>query len=439
MNKKYVLDTSIILSNPSCLKSFPNATIIIQESVLRELDKMKTNHGEIGKNARVFIRLLDELSEQGDIGKGVKTKYGSTLLIDVKDHGSRSFGDPAYADNKILACANALNNNSSVTLVSNDINLRLRAKVHGVDAMSLNVRKSNTNEFYSGVVTIENRELGEKLKKELYLDCHKYEDLKNLSPNQCVYFTDENKEVISLARRIKGRLRLVKDQRPWNLSSKNIEQALAIDLIMDPKIPLVSLAGRAGTGKTLLAVACGLESVITKKQYNKLLVYRPIQPVGTDMGYLPGELADKLEPWMAAIHDSMDFLANPNGRKKNGNGRKINGKEQWRNGLAQYEDQIHLEALTYIRGRSISNAFIIMDETQNVSVEDIKTLLTRVGHGTKIVLTGDIEQIDSKHLDAMHNGLTNTIDKFRSSSLAGHLTLVKGERSQLATYAASVL
>jgi PhoH-like ATPase len=316
--------------------------------------------------------------------------------------------------------------------------MRVRAKAFGMSAQNYDENK-NVNEMYNGAKTICNTELGNKLKKSKLLHCSNADELEEMSPNECVFFKDANDEGIALGRRIKNDIRLIPTQKPWGLSSNNVEQAYVIDLLMDPKVPLVTLSGKAGTGKTLVAVACGLESVINNKQYNNLLIYRPIQPVGTDMGYLPGELADKLEPWMAAIHDSMDFLTARSRRsKRNGNGNG-NGNGSWKNTLANYGDKVSMEALTYIRGRSIANSFILMDETQNVSKEEIKTILTRVGHGTKIVLTGDIEQIDNYHLDAMNNGLTYVINKFQDSPLAGHVTLTQGERSALASYAADIL
>ncbi len=434
MTKLYVLDTSVIISNPYCLDSFPNNHIVIQASVLRELDSVKTHSGDSGRNARIFIRILDKLSEKGDIKQGVTTKKGTTVQIDTNNYDTSQFGDPSYGDNKILACALHLNNNDDVTVVSLDVEMRVLARAFGISAQGYDEEKSDISELYSGSRVMYDSALGEKLKKSRIIQCAGIEELEEMMPNECILFKDENDCGVSLGRKIKEDIRIIDSEKPWGLSSKNIEQAYTIDLLLDPKIPLVTLSGKAGTGKTLVAVACGLEAVINKKQYNNLAIYRPIQPVGTDMGYLPGELSEKLEPWMAAIHDSMDYLTARSAKhKKNGNG---NG---WKNSLTQYSDKICMEALTYIRGRSIANSFILMDETQNVTKEEIKTILTRVGHGTKIVLTGDIEQIDNFRLDAMNNGLTYVINKFKKSPLAGHVTLVQGERSPLATEAAHIL
>ena len=436
MTKLYVLYTSVLISNPYCLDSFPNENIVIPTSVLNELDKIKTHSGDAGRNARIFIRILDDLSNSGDIQTGVETDKNTTIQINIGNYDCSKFGTESYVDNKILACAATLNEHHNVTVVSNDINMRVRAKAFGMSSQGYDNDNKGLSDLYSGARVIYNTSWGTKLKKSKMLHCDGCWELEDMAPNECVFFKDQDDEGVALGRRIKNSIKLIPVQKPWGLSSNNIEQAFAIDLLLDPKVPLVTLSGKAGTGKTLVAVACGLESVINHKQYNNLIIYRPIQPVGTDMGYLPGELADKLEPWMAAIHDSMDFLTTRSRKnRKNGNGNgNYNG---WKN--TQYNDKIKMEALTYIRGRSIANAFILMDETQNVSKEEIKTILTRVGNGTKIVLTGDIEQIDNNHLDAMNNGLTYIINKFKDSSLSGHVTLTQGERSLLATEAADIL
>lgn len=434
MPKLYVLDTSVIISNPYCLDSFSEQHIIIQAGVLNELDKIKTYPGDPGRNARLFIRLLDDLSNKYSVRDGLKTDKNTTIHINTGIYDTSKFGDPSYVDNKILACADNLNLNNDVTVVSADINMRIRAKAFGLNAQGYDDKKY-VNDTYSGAIAITDTELGNQLKKTKILECDEVSELAEMAPNECVLFKDDNDSIISFGRKIDNEIKYIENNRPWGLDAKNVEQAFAIDLLLDPKVPLVTLSGKAGSGKTLISVASGLESVINKNKYNNLTIYRPIQPVGTDMGYLPGELAEKLEPWMAAIHDSLDFLTSHTAKK----GRKPNTNSNWKNTLNQYSDKICMEALTYIRGRSIANAFILMDETQNISKEEIKTILTRVGFGTKIILTGDIEQIDNRRLDAMNNGLTYVINKFKDSPLSGHITLTQGERSPLATYAAEIL
>ncbi len=433
MTQKYILDTSAILTDPHCIDSFPDSHVIIQIDVLNELDKIKSSPSAAGKNARVFVRMLDDLTIHKDIAVGIKRPNGSTIYLDSNIYDGSRFGDPTYTDNKILACADALE--GDLTIVSNDINLRIRARTIGIKAEACEKEKHSIDELYSGFSKITDTKLGEQLKKEKYIRCTPSE-LQAIKPNECVVFQNRNGKTVSIGRKIGDEIVFIKNSRAWGLGSKNIEQAFAMDMLLDPDVNLVSLAGIAGTGKTLIAMACGLESVISLKDYDKLLIYRPIQPVGTDMGYLPGDLCDKLEPWMAAIKDSVDFLS----EKSNGkNGRRSNGGNNWRNNLAQFSDIIHMEALTYIRGRSISNAFILIDETQNITRDEIKTILTRAGNGSKIVLTGDIEQIDNYHLDALNNGLTYVIEQFKDSDLAGHMTLKQGERSPLATLSAKIL
>jgi PhoH-like ATPase len=224
-------------------------------------------------------------------------------------------------------------------------------------------------------------------------------------------------------------VKLIRKQYPWNISGRNKEQNFAIDLIMDKNVDLVTLIGRAGTGKSLIVLATALELVLGRKEYDKFIIYRPIQPVGNDIGYLPGTMEEKLAPWFSAIMDNFEMLFST----KHGG--------DWKRELEMYQKKgrIEMEAITYIRGRSIPNAIILVDEAQNLSKEDVKTILTRAGEGTKIILTGDIEQIDNSLLDATSNGLTHVIEKFKDSELAGHVTFTQGERSKLASKAAEIL
>jgi len=399
--------------------------------------QMDIGMGEIGKNARVFIKKLDALSEQEDVVQGIKMKNDTLLKIDVELLDASIFGDASYVDNKILACAFKQNATNKATIVSRDINLRLRAKAFGIGSKNYIKKSENFEEFYQGYRVLKDPTLGHIIKKKTVIRIEDFPKLKGLYPNECVNIVDENGKSVALGREIDGQLIFLQGERPWGLGAKNVEQGMAMDLLMDPDVPLVSLSGIAGSGKTLITVACGLESVINLKTYNKLIIYRPLQPVGKDIGYLPGDMEEKLDPWMGAIKDSMELLTSP--LTSNRRSKKFGQSTDWKEAFSRYMDQIHLEALTHIRGRSINNAFIILDEAQNIPKKDIKTLLTRVGYGTKVVLTGDIEQIDNSDLDAMDNGLTNTIDSFKSDSLAGHITLYQGERSPLATRAAEIL
>lgn len=434
MKKHYILDTSALIHDPCLYSTLTDCQVTIPIKVLEELDKLKTKGGEVAKNARVCIRLLDDISEQGDLSTGVQIENNVVLAVDVRDYTSlKSFGDPSYGDTHILACAYAYNtdlndHNTEVILITNDINLRLKARASGITAESYNFNKSSLSELYQGFKILEDDVAGLDLQKYSTIDPKLYE--LNLSPNEFAVFTDSDKNVISMGRKVeKDKLKVIKRHTAWGINSRNVEQALALDLLMDRKIDLVTLIGRAGCGKTLLALAAGVELVINKNQYDKFIIYRPIQSVGKELGFLPGTLEEKLSPWFQAILDNMETLFT------------MKGGDNWKRELETYQrkGKIEMEAITYIRGRSIPKAIILIDEAQNLSNEEIKTILTRAGEGTKIILTGDIEQIDNSDLDAMNNGLTYAIEKFKHTEIAGHVTLTEGVRSRLATKASEIL
>jgi PhoH-like ATPase len=267
------------------------------------------------------------------------------------------------------------------------------------------------------------------LQRNTYINTEFY-GFDDLNPNECVMFENEHGDGIAMGRKTNGnKIKLIKKTNPWTIHSRNKEQSFAIDLIMDKGVDLVTLIGKAGTGKSLIVLATALELVINRKEYDKFVIYRPIQPVGNDIGFLPGTMEEKLGPWFQAIMDNMETLF----QFKNG--------DHWKRELEHFQKKglIEMEAITYIRGRSIPNAIILIDECQNLSKDDVKTILTRAGENTKIILTGDIEQIDNSSLDATSNGLTYVIEKFKESDLAGHITFTQGERSKLASKAAEIL
>lgn len=434
MRKNYILDTSVLIHDPNSFKSFPGNNIIIPINVLDELDKIKNLPNESGKNSRMCIRALDNLCHQGNIHKGIKIENNIFLKIDTSKIHDR-FGTANYVDNKILSCAyyvkkkNSKRKNTPITiLVSRDINLRIRARALDIEAQDYEKDKTPVVELYQGFKYLVSDEIGKTLIKK-DLDIKIYDELQELRPNEYLYVEAESGEGLSLGKRVGDKLVAIKSRKPWGLELRNKEQAFAVDLLCDTKIPLVSLIGKAGTGKTLCAIASALEMVLEQKKYNKMIIYRPIQPVGNDIGFLPGTMEEKLGPWMQAISDGFEFLF----EAKNG--------PKWKTTLDRYLDNevIQMEAITYIRGRSIPNAFILIDEAQNLSKEEVKTILTRAGTGSKIVLTGDIEQIDNSYLDATNNGLTYIVEKFKDIDLAGHITFTKGERSPLASKAAEIL
>ncbi len=437
MRKTYVLDTSTLIYDPLAYKSFPHSDVIIPIAVLNELDKVKKLSSDAGKHARVAIRQLDELSNLGDISMGILLDDDIMLKvdaswIDLSDAAYRGLGDPTYGDTQILACTQAnwnLHSEHDVVLVSNDINLRVKAKSRGIESESHEGERYSLSDLYSGVQVITHEDAGLALQQDGKIDPRCFGV--KLNPNECVLFQADNGDGIAMGRKVAPDcVKLVRKHYPWNIASRNKEQTFAIDLIMDKNIDLVTLIGRAGTGKSLIVLATALELVLGKKEYDKFIIYRPIQPVGNDIGYLPGTMEEKLAPWFHAIMDNFEMLFTPKG-----------GGGDWRRELEMYQKKgkIEMEAITYIRGRSIPNAIILVDECQNLSKDDVKTILTRAGENTKIILTGDIEQIDNSLLDATSNGLTHVIEKFKDSELAGHVTFTQGERSKLASKAAEIL
>jgi len=434
MKKIFVLDTSALVSNPHAYEHFEDADIILPIAILSELDNLKKQMNEAGKNARKATRSLDELtSGNSDIVNGIKVEGNCLLKIDAKfrDLNQKEYeglGDPNYGDTQILACAlDWMKECADTTLVSNDINLRMKAKSRGLKAITLNISDAQYEDMYMGFIDEMNDQAVADIHTETYIDPQDYE--LNLYPNEFVNFISEDGEVLNSARRTApDKLKKVSFQSPWGLVPRNKEQELAINLLMDRNVDLCTIVGMAGSGKSLLCVAACLEQVINKKFYEKMIIYRPIQSVGQELGYLPGELSEKIAPHFSAIMDSFEVLFSAQGAT-------------WKANLEMYQKKgkIELDAITFIRGRSISNAIILLDEAQNLSKEDIKTLLTRAGEGTKIVITGDLLQIDNKNLDAMNNGLSYVIDKFKKSELSGHITLTQGERSALATEAAKLL
>jgi PhoH-like ATPase len=433
MRKTYVVDTSALIYDPCTWKQFPHCDVIIPIAVLTELDKLKKQAGEVGRNARVCIRQLDEISNRGDISTGILLEDDVLVKVDATytDLSDGMYGDPNYGDSHILCC---LQRNYSehperdVSLVSNDINLRVKAKARGIEAISHEGDRYSVSDLYPGLQIIVDEDAGLDLQDQSIIDPRLYG--LELNPHECVLFQDAEGNGVAMGRKIApDKLKIVKKQCPWNLQSRNKEQTFAIDLIMDKDVDLVTLIGRAGTGKSLIVLAAALQLVISKREYDKFIIYRPIQSVGNDIGYLPGTMEEKLAPWFQAVMDNFELLFT----------NKVGSNWKQELEMFQRKGRIEMEAITYIRGRSIPNAIILIDECQNLSKEEVKTILTRAGENTKIILTGDIEQIDNSLLDATSNGLTHVIEKFKDSELAGHITFTQGERSKLASKAADIL
>ena len=432
MKTIHILDTSVLIDDPQAYKNFHDSEVIIPATVLDELDSKKTMANNKGRSARVCIRSIEDITTQGDISKGILLENNILFKIDATYYDPKDFpgfGAPDYGDTHILMCAFSHKKpKTNVILVSNDINLRAKARVRGMKAIGHHKENIIADDLYCGNQVIVNEKAGLSLQQAGIIDPTEFGI--ELNPNECVLFTDEIGDGVALGRKIAAdKIKLIKKAYPWGLASRNKEQSFAIDLLMDRNIDLVTFTGPSGTGKTLVACACALELVLGKKEFDKFLVYRPIQAMGAEIGFTPGSIEEKLMPWFQAIMDSFEVLFSA----KHGG--------DWKKDLEIYQKKgkISFEAITYCRGRSINNALMLIDEAQNLSPDEIKALLTRAGSGTKIIMSGDIEQIDNKSLSAIDNGLTYVIEKFKESELAGHITFVNGERSRLATEAAKIL
>lgn len=461
MKKTYVLDTNVLLSDPNSIFSFQENDLIIPMAVLEELDRHKSRPDEVGRNARQISRTLDDMRAGGNsLIKGVPLREGGCLKIVSIDHSALKAAPTELQENKVdnLIIAFMLTLNGDAILVSKDINVRIKCDSLGVkceDYLKMRVT-SDPQKFYRGVEVLE---LEEALIDYFYnngkLDLP--ETLlqgRRLHPNQIVVIKNvkDGQTLKSAIAKYPGPgqalIPVAKIENVFGLKPRNKEQSFSLDLLFDPEIKLLTLVGPSGTGKTLLALAAALEQLKGTgapelARYEKLIVTRPVQPVGKEIGFLPGTLAEKMEPWIAPIRDNLNFLVNNKRPPRVRKGSTENGKPRHDDGtylsLMQERGLIEIEAITFIRGRSIPNAFIVIDEAQNLSMHELKTIITRVGDGTKIVLTGDIEQIDNVHVDAFTNGLTYAVERFKDYPIAGHVTLLKGERSPLATLASKIL
>lgn len=437
MKKTFILDTNVLLFDPSSINKFGKNKVFIPLVVVEELDRFKKDQNENGRNARTFARLVDKLREKGSLAKGVPLENGGILEIKILPEPMQSnVGiDLSINDNLILANALSIKEKGDhVILITKDINLRLKADALNVESEDYETTEITIDELYSGQRSFEVAiERLTKFESERFLDLSE-EEKATFYPNEYIIIHEEGNP----SRRALGRYHekkggvvpLIKFREGvWGIHPKNIEQQFAMDALMNDEINLVSLVGKAGTGKTLMAIAAGLESAIGRQKYSRVLVSRPIIPMGRDLGYLPGDVNEKLAPWMQPIFDNIDFLF--------GNQRANNQTTTWDELINQ--GLLHVEPLTYIRGRSLPNQFMIVDEAQNLTPHEIKTIITRAGEGTKIVLTGDNEQIDSPYLDAINNGLVYCIDRLKGEDIVAHTRLLVGERSALSEVASKLL
>ncbi len=442
MSKIYVLDTNVLLQDPMSIYSFSDNEVVIPAVVLEELDSKKRNLDEVGKNARYVSRLIDQLRTKGNLHEKVPLPNGGRLKIELNHRSIQNVQDyflEKSNDNRILAVAKNLSleeetkkDGKAVILVSKDILMRVKADVLGLIAEDfLSDRVVTVNQQYAGFkeVYMEREAFNQFYSKgELLLKDAPI--LEPVFPNQFLIMKNHEQPSLSAIGIVRGRDRVIKlrynHEQIWGVKPRNAQQQMAFELLLRKDIQLVTMTGKAGTGKTLLALAAGLLQTEDLSEYNKLLVSRPIVPMGKDLGFLPGEKEEKLRPWMQPIYDNLEYLFNT---KKPGELDSI---------LAGIHS-IEVEALTYIRGRSLPDSYIIMDEAQNLTKHEVKTILTRVGERSKIILLGDPAQIDHPYLDEGNNGLTYVLERFKDEPIAGHVNLVKGERSELAQLAADLL
>jgi len=436
LRKTFVLDTNVLLFDPRSIFQFEDNIVFLPIIVVEELDRFKKDQNENGRNARYFSRVVDELRQQGSLAEGVELEGGGKLVISIgEDYNSSVTGiDLKINDNKILANALALKDKGeTVILISKDINLRLKADALGLPSQDYISRQASSEEVFSGQKIFEvTAERLAKFESERFLDMTQ-EEMENSFPNEYMIICEEgnlsHRRLGRYSAQKKGLVPLIRVREGvFGIYPKNVEQQFAFDALLNHEVNLVSLIGKAGTGKTLLAIAAGLEQTVSQRLYNRVLVSRPVMPMGRDLGFLPGDVNEKLGPWMQPIFDNIDFLF---GTKSSPS--EVSWDELITKGL------LHVEPLTYIRGRSLPEQYMIVDEAQNLSPHEIKTIITRAGEGTKIILTGDTEQIDNPYLDSLNNGLSYCVDRLKTEEIVAHILLKVGERSPLSELASSLM
>jgi PhoH-like ATPase len=438
VKKNYILDTNVLLHDPQSLLSFMENTVLLPIEVIEEIDRFKRESSELGQNARTVSRMLDGFRGSGRLSEGVQLPTGGRLRILFQTGAATKNGHHAFAadtvDNRILSLAAHVKKTqpkSQTILVSKDINLRIKADALGMQAEDYENDRVFIKDLYTGMIelTISSEKMASfRTNGELELNGGK-----QYFPNEyCTLMDETNPKRTALTKVDLNGTRLVPiiDCREgiWGIKPRNREQHFGLDALLDDRVKLVTLMGKAGTGKTLLAMAAGLKRTVMDREFRRLVVARPTISMGKELGFLPGSLEEKLAPWMQPIHDALEMLGDLN-----------MGHEHRRSGDLMRSGSIVVEALSYIRGRSIANQFMIIDEAQNLTPLEAKTIITRVGNGTKIVFTGDPYQIDNPYVDSSSNGFNYVVSRFRAESVAAHIEFQKGERSELAELAANIL
>jgi PhoH-like ATPase len=436
--KNYIIDTNVLLHDPNSLLSFANNSVLIPIEVIEEIDRFKRESSELGQNARSVSRMLDGFRGEGRLSEGVRLPNGGKLRIVFQKNGQEKNGHAVFSDNtvdnRILSLAAGIQKaqpKNPTILVSKDINLRIKADALGLQAEDYETDRVHIKDLYTGMVEL--RVSPDKLasfraNSELELN-----DGKKYFPNEFCTLADETnpkKAALTKVDATGTKLIPIIDCREgvWGIKPRNREQHYAFDALLDDRVKLVTLMGKAGTGKTLLAMAAGLKRTVMDREFRRLVVARPTISMGKELGFLPGSLEEKLAPWMQPIHDALEMLSDLN-----------MGQDHRRSTDLMRSGSIVVEALSYIRGRSIANQFMIIDEAQNLTPLEVKTIVTRVGHGTKIIFTGDPYQIDNPYVDSSSNGFNYVVSRFRAEAVAAHVELQKGERSELAELAANIL
>ncbi|MDD5633733.1 MAG: PhoH family protein [Candidatus Omnitrophica bacterium] len=442
MRKTFVLDTNVILHNPNSLISFADNVVLLPIEVLEELDRFKRNHDEKGRNARIAIRMLDEFRSRhrGKPGEGFPLDNGGLLKIAIgieKDIFEKSGLSASIADNRRLIAAYSLKQKGeTVIFVTKDINARIKADALGITSVDFEKQKVDFEHLYSGWHTID----AGKDDIDNFYQSREFKVRENeFFPNEFAVLVDQENPKHTAIGRYKEEFGILmplifNKSNVVSIKPRNREQVMAVELLLNDDIDLVTLVGSAGTGKTLLAIAAGLHKIIKDKSYAGLLISRPVMPLGRDIGYLPGTKEEKLESWMGPIYDNLEYIFNAEKKEK---ATQVKTKAQIEKFIK--EEIIELEAMTFMRGRSIPDRFIIIDEAQNMTPHEVKTVISRAGSHTKIVLTGDPYQIDNPYLDSSSNGLTYCVEKMKGQRMFGHITLTKSERSPLASMAAELL
>lgn len=443
MKKHYVLDTNVLLHDPQAIFAFDDNNVYVPIYCIEELDGFKRELSELGRNARETSRILDSFRDDGSLADGVSmsTNGQFRVIFTSGNHEKlmpvhyKEFAQSHQMDNLIVKSALDLRDElkEEIIFVTKDTNLRIRADVLGLHAIDYDTRHNNVSEVYSGIAEIDvETDFIENLYREGFIETG---EAKNYFYNQYIVIKNqsrENQTALAWVNKKEDRFELIRDfKKPvWSIKPRNKEQVFALHALLNDDIRLVTLIGKAGTGKTLIAVAAGLQKTVREEKYKKLLVSRPVFPLGRDLGYLPGSVEEKLNPWMQPIYDNLEFLTSFGRHAKE----DASGYQTFmKSGILQ------VEPLTYIRGRSLPNQYFIVDEAQNLTPHEVKTVITRVGHGSKIILTGDPYQIDNPYLDSLNNGLVYVAEKMRDERITATITLTKGERSELAELASNYL